>query len=225
MKITEVRLFQVRGTMEFPGEFWEDRLIRPIDVYPEHKAEGPAWLEKLEAGKYRMQSTFVEIVTDEGVNGIGGPISMDQAFIIDAEFKRLLLGADPIAHELIWDKLYRSSVHGRKGPTMMAISAVDCAIWDLKGKWANAPVYRLLGGPTRTEIPAYASMLGFSVEPDRAAQRAIEAVDEGYQAMKWFFRDGPTDGREGMERNIALVRAIRDAVGEDVDIMLDCWMS
>ena len=225
MKITDVRLFQVRGTMEFPGEFWEERLIRPIDIYPEHKSEGPAWLEKLEEGKYRMQSIFVEIVTDGGVNGIGGPISMDQAFIIDTEFKRLLIGSDPIAHELIWDKMYRSSVHGRKGPTMMAISAVDCAIWDLKGRWANAPVYRLLGGPTRTEIPAYASMLGFSIEPDLAAQRAIEVVDAGYGAMKWFFRDGPADGREGMERNIGLVRSIRDAVGDDVDLMLDCWMS
>ena len=225
MKITEVRLTQLRGTMDFPGEFWEERLIRPIDVYPEHKAEGPAWLEKLDEGRYRMQSIFVELVTDEGVNGIGGPISMDQAFIIDTEFKRLLIGADPRAHELIWDKLYRSSVHGRKGPTMMAISAIDCAIWDLKGRWANAPVYRLLGGPTRTEIPAYASMLGFSIEPDQAAQRAMDIVDEGYRAMKWFFRDGPADGREGMERNLTLVREIRDAVGDDVDIMLDCWMS
>jgi L-alanine-DL-glutamate epimerase-like enolase superfamily enzyme len=225
MKITEVRLFQVRGTMEFPGEFWEERLIRPIDIYPEHKAEGPAWLEKLDEGRYRMQSIFLEIVTDEGVKGIGGPISMDQAFIIDTELKRLLVGADPLAHELIWDKLYRYVVHGRKGPTMMAISAVDCALWDLKGRWANAPVYRLLGGPTRTEIPAYASMLGFSIDPDAAAQRAVDIVGYGYRATKWFFRDGPTDGREGMERNLALVAALRDAVDEDIDLMFDCWMS
>ncbi len=225
MKITEVRLFQVRGTMEFPGEFWEERLIRPIDVYPEHKAEGPAWLEKLEEGRYRMQSIFLEIVTDEGVNGIGGPISMDQAFIIDTELKRLLLGADPRANELIWDKLYRYVVHGRKGATMMAISAIDCALWDLKGRWANAPVYRLLGGPTRPEIPAYASMLGFSIEPEAAAERAVDIVGYGYKAMKWFFRNGPADGKEGMERNIALVAAVRDAVDEDVDLMFDCWMS
>jgi L-rhamnonate dehydratase len=225
MKITEVRLFQVRGTMEFPGEFWEERLIRPIDVYPEHKAEGPAWLEKLEEGRYRMQSIFLEIVTDEGVNGIGGPISLDQAFIIDTELKRLLLGTDPRANELIWDKLYRYVVHGRKGATMMAISAIDCALWDLKGRWANAPVYRLLGGPTRSEIPAYASMLGFSIDPEAAAERAVDIVGYGYKAMKWFFRNGPTDGKEGMERNIALVAAIRDAVDEDVDLMFDCWMS
>ena len=225
MKITEVRLRKVRGTMEFPGEFWEERLIRPIDVYPEHKAEGPPPLEKVGEGRYRMESIFVEVLTDEGVNGVGGPISLDQAFIIDTQLRALLEGADPLAHEAIWDKLYRCSVHGRKGVNMMAISALDCALWDLKGKWANAPVYRLLGGPTRTEIPAYASALGYSIEPERAAARAREIVAQGYRATKWFFRDGPSDGTEGMFRNVELVAALREAVGDEVDLMLDCWMS
>lgn len=225
MKITDVRLFQLRGTMEFPGEFWEERLIRPIDVYPEHKTEGPAWLEKLSDGKYRMSSVFLEIVTDEGVSGVGGPITLEYAFIIDTQLKALLIGSDPLAHELLWDKMYRASVHGRKGSTMIAISAVDCALWDLKGRALNAPVYRILGGPTRKEIPCYASMLGFSVEPEQAAARAKEYKDLGFRAMKWFFREGPTDGREGMRKNVEMVRAVREAVGDDVDIMLDAWMS
>jgi L-alanine-DL-glutamate epimerase-like enolase superfamily enzyme len=107
----------------------------------------------------------------------------------------------------------------------MAISAVDCALWDLKGRVFNTPVYRLLGGPSREVIPAYASMLGYSVEPDRAAERAREAVQAGYRAMKWFFRHGPADGREGMRNNAQLVSAVRGAVGDEVDVMLDCWMS
>lgn len=225
MKITDVRLFELRGTMEFPGDFWEERLIRPIDVYPEHKYEGPSWLERLSEGQYRMQSTFVEIVTDDGVRGIGGPITHEFAFIIDTQLKALLIGMDPLANEMLWDKMYRSSVHGRKGSTMMAISAVDCALWDLKGRALNAPVYKILGGPTRTEIPAYASMLGFSVDAQQAALRARQHKDMGYGAMKWFFRNGPADGRRGMERNIELVESVREAVGDDVDIMLDCWMS
>jgi len=225
MKIADVRLTQLRGTMQFPGEFWEERLIRPLDVYPEHKLEGPAWLEKLAEGSYRMSSIFVEIATDDGVTGIGGPITQEYAFIIDTQLKALLIGSDPLAHELLWDKMYRHSVHGRKGSTMMAISAVDCALWDLKGKALDAPVYKILGGPTRTEIPAYASMLGFSIHPDRAVDRAREMVKQGYRAMKWFFRDGPADGREGMERNVDLVQQLRDGVGEDIDIMLDAWMS
>jgi L-rhamnonate dehydratase len=225
MKITDLRLLQLRGTMEFAGEFWEERLIRPIDVYPEHKAEGTAWLEQADEGRYRMESIFLEIQTDEGVTGIGGPTTLEQAFIIDTQLRRLLVGADPLAHELIWDKLYRYLVHGRKGPPMMAVSVIDCALWDLKGKWANAPVYRLLGGPTRTQIPAYASALGFSIEPERAAARARQFVEQGYRATKWFFRNGPADGPAGIASNVELVRTLREAVGEDTDLMLDCWMS
>jgi L-alanine-DL-glutamate epimerase-like enolase superfamily enzyme len=108
---------------------------------------------------------------------------------------------------------------------MLAISALDCALWDLKGRWANAPVYRLLGGPTREAIPAYASALGYSIEPERAAERAKALVAEGYRATKWFFRAGPADGPDGVRRNLELVRTLREAVGPDVDLMLDCWNS
>ena len=121
--------------------------------------------------------------------------------------------------------MYRSQVHGRKGVAMMAISAVDCAMWDLKGRMLGQPVIRLLGGPTRDAVPAYASTLGYSVEPEQAAAAARGLVAEGYSAMKWFYRHGPTDGREGMAENERLVAPIRDAVGPDVDIMTDAWMS
>ena len=83
----------------------------------------------------------------------------------------------------------------------------------------------LLGGPTRTEIPAYASMLGYSIDPELVQERAQEVVRQGYTATKWFFRDGPTDGVAGIHRNVRLVETLRESVGPDVDIMLDCWMS
>ena len=225
MKITAVRLFEVRGEMAFPGEFWEERLIRPTDIYPEHKVEGAGWLARIEEGRYAMRSQFCEIETDDGVTGLGGPLTADQAFIIQHQLAPLLIGHDPLATERIWDRLYRSMVHGRKGTPMMALSAVDCALWDLKGKWAGVPVYRLLGGPVRDEIPAYVSMLGYSLEPGLVAQRAQEMVARGYRAMKWFFREGPTDGAAGIAKNIELVRTLRETVGPDVEIMLDCWMS
>src|SRR3712207_6197803 len=129
---------------------------------------------RVAADAYRIQTYFVEIEADEGVVGIGGPIPQEQAFLIDTQLRPFLEGQDPLAHEAVWDKLYRGSVHGRKGVTMMAISAVDCALWDLKGRFLQQPVYRLLGGPTRRQIPAYASALGYSVEPERAAARARE---------------------------------------------------
>jgi L-rhamnonate dehydratase len=225
MKIADVRLRQVAGTMAFDGQFWEDRVLRPIDVYPEYAAQGPGTLPRAGNSAYRIETVFVEIESDDGVVGIGGPIPREQAFLIDTELRPFLEGADPLAHERIWDTLYRASVHGRKGVTMMAISAIDCALWDLKGRFFNAPVYRLLGGPVRTEIPAYASALGYSVEPDRAAERARDLVQQGYRAMKWFLRRGPVDGKQGLAENAQVVSAIRGAVGDDIDIMLDAWMS
>lgn len=229
MKITAVRLREYTGTLEHPGVFWEERLIRPLDVYPEHNAEAAAATAgtpvNLGDGRHRITAIFLEIETDEGVPGLAGPVASDVAFIIGTQFTSLLIGEDPLATERIWDKMYRLSVHGRKGPTMMAISAIDCALWDLKGRWANAPVYRLLGGPIRESLPAYASMLGYSIEPEQAAARAKEAVAQGYTAMKWFPRGGPVDGKAGVARNVELMRALREAVGDDVDIMFDAWMS
>jgi L-rhamnonate dehydratase len=225
MRISDLRLRHVSGRMPVDGDFWEERLIRPVDLYPAYRALGPDVLPVLDDGTCRIDAFFVEIEADEGVVGIAGPIPREQAYLIDVDLRPYLLGADPLAHELIWDTLYRASVHGRKGLTMMAISAVDCALWDLKGRYFGTPVYRLLGGPTRTEIPAYASALGYSIEPDRAAERARDIVRQGYRATKWFFRYGPADGPDGMVRNSQLVSAVRGAVGSDVDVMLDCWMS
>ena len=227
MKITKVRLRQVEGVMEHPDPFWEERLIRPVDIYPEFKdqATWPSYPIPLGNGRYRLTPTFLEIETDEGVTGLGGPIYEAQAFYIDTQLRFILEGADPTATELLWDKMYRYAIHGRKGDNMMAISAVDIALWDLKGKWLGQPVYKLLGGPTRDRIPAYVSALGYSIEPERAKERMREFMKQGYRHAKWFFREGPTDGKEGIRKNLELVAALREAAGPDVDIMLDCWNS
>jgi L-alanine-DL-glutamate epimerase-like enolase superfamily enzyme len=225
MKITQVRVLKVSGTIEHEGEFWEERLIRPVDIYPEHKAEGPGWLAKVGEGVYSHTAWFVRIETDAGVYGIGGPVTEDQVYFIGKQLAPLLVGHDPLAIERLWDRMYRMMIHGRKGVVMQAISAIDCALWDLKGQHFNAPVYQLLGGPTRTEIPAYASMLGYSLDPELVQERVQAVTAEGYKASKWFFRDGPTDGVAGIQRNLRLVRTLRESVGPDIDIMLDAWSS
>ena len=225
MKITDLRIRELDGVMEHSDPFWEERLIRPVDIYPSFRAQGPDYSTSLGNGRYAMRSAFLEIHTDDGVTGISGPFNRHEAFIIDTQLRGLLVGADPLASELLWDQMYRSMIHGRKGETMMAISVVDCGLWDLKGKAYGQPVYRLLGGPTRLEIPAYASALGFSIEPDDVDRRARQFVEQGYRATKWFFRDGPTDGPDGVRRNLLLAETLRNAVGPDVDIMLDAWSS
>lgn len=227
MRISEVKLRLLSGSMPVEGEFWEERLSRPVDIYPEHKA-APALPEARkigDAGSYPIQAVFVQIETDEGVTGIGGPVPPHIAYIIDTDFRWLLQGADPIASERLWDLMYRFAIHGRKGNAMLAISAVDCALWDLRGKAAGLPVHRLLGGPVRESFPAYASALGYSLELELVERRAREIVAQGYTATKWFVRNGPSDGRAGMERNLELARTLRQALGPDVDIMLDAWSS
>ncbi len=225
MKITDVRLHQVSGTLPFEGMFWEERLIQPIDVYPEYKARQRKEMRSTDDTGLPVSSVFIEIETDEGITGIGGPTSIDVAFIAFRQFRDLLIGEDPVATERLWDVMYRSAVHGRKGEAMFAISVIDCALWDLRGKWANAPVYQLLGGPIRKEIPAYASALGYSIEPEKAYNQAKKFADEGYKATKWFVRNGPADGHDGIRKNVELIRTLREAVGPDVEIMIDAWMS
>ena len=126
-----------------------------------------------------------------------GPIDDRQAFLIATDLRPLLLGADPFAIEQLHDRMLRLHRHGRAGLFVTAISAVDNAVWDLRGKAAGEPVYRLLGGPTSDGVPAYASMLGYSVEPERAAAAAAEHKAEGFGAQKWFFAYGPGAGTEG----------------------------
>ncbi len=227
MRITDVKLRLLSGSMPVEAEFWEERLSRPLDVYPEHKAAPGLFgdIRRGETSSYLIEAVFVQIETDEGVEGLGGPVQPSVAYIIDTELRWLLHDADPLATERLWDLMYRHAIHGRKGVTMQAISAVDCALWDLRGKAAGLPVYRLLGGPVRETFPAYASALGFSLEPERVEQRARAFVEQGYTATKWFVRHGPSDGRAGIERNLELVRTLRAALGPNVDIMLDAWSS
>lgn len=226
MLITEVRLRQLHGTLPTTEDLWEERLVRPIDVYPEYRNRNDHEGGVQTSDGFKIVTYFVEIHTDEGVTGLAGPIPEGVAFIVAKQLRRYLIGQDAIAGEKLWDQIHRGMVHGRQGDAMLALSAVDCALWDLRGKWLQQPVYRLLGGPTQTEIPAYASMLGFAVlDPGKVRERAIEYKEKGYRAQKWFFRHGPMSGSEGMKKNVELVRTLREAVGEDYDLMFDCWQA
>jgi hypothetical protein len=106
---------------------------------------------------------------------------------------------------------------------LQAISSIDIALWDLAGKAAGEPVYRLLGGATRHPVPVYASAL-HPVGADKVAAEAKDYVAAGYQAMKLRFPYGPGDGVKGMRANEEHVANIRDAVGDDIEIMADAYM-
>ncbi len=209
-----------------------ERFRRPTDIYPELKAQRVEAVKPVpgKGGKgYHVSRIFVQIDTDEGVSGIAGPVSAlgpnGPAFYIDTSIKPLLMGKDPIASEFLWDLMFRSNPQGRKGDYMRAISYVDLALWDLKGKWAGKPVMRLLGGPTKDKIEAYISTLGWSLEPKAAAETTKRLIKEGYRGAKWFYSEGPQDGEAGIRKTIALTEALRDAGGPDFKIMIDAWKS
>lgn len=228
MKIEKVRLRHVFGTIQTDGLFWEERLVMPLDVYAEFRdsSKRVKYGDQAEENVMKHDAYFVQIETDEGVIGIGGSIDKAVAFIIENELSQYLIGRDPLAIEFLWDIMHRESVHGRQGNTMIAISAIDNALWDLKGRYFNTPVYSIIGGPTRTEVPAYASMLGYNVlDMGLVKERAAEKQKEGYTAQKWFFRHGPMSGPEGFKKNVEMVRTLRETLGDDDDIMLDCWQS
>src|ERR1700678_1288015 len=169
---------------------------------------------------------IVEVFTDDGLVGIGNaalsPLVTKQ--VIDHYLKPLLIGADPWDIEFLWQLMYRKTMaFGRKGIAMVAISALDIALWDLLGRSAKQPVYRLLGGRTKPRIPVYASRL-YSIELSELAAEAKRYKKEGYRAMKLRFGWGPTDGAAGMQQNVALVKTVREAVGDGIDVMADAYM-
>jgi L-alanine-DL-glutamate epimerase-like enolase superfamily enzyme len=218
MKIAAIRLLRLEGHRTPAG--WDDRAIRPLDLYPGHADDrNDEWITSS-----RVSHIYLEIQTDEGSSGWYGPIDARQASLIATELRGLLVGLDALATEWIHDQMLRLHRHGRSGMFVTAISAVDNALWDLRGKVAGQPVYRLLGGPTQDPVPAYASMLGFSVDPERAASAAQDHVARGFAAQKWFFRHGPSAGQDGMRENLAMAKAVRDAVGPGYHLMFDAVM-
>lgn len=219
MKIKEIRTRVVR---------WRGQTT-PL---PPHFCTNPMDLLEVPRGEASMRTfTFhgwliVEISTDNGFTGIGNAALAPQITkqTIDAYLKPLLIGADPWNTEFLWQLMYRKTMaFGRKGIAMAAISAVDIALWDILGKSAKQPVYRLLGGRTKERIPVYASRL-YSSPLDALAEEAKKYAAEGYKAMKLRFGWGPVDGAEGMQRNVDLVRTVREAVGDSIDVMADAYM-
>ncbi|MFX0093266.1 MAG: mandelate racemase/muconate lactonizing protein, partial [Candidatus Hodarchaeota archaeon] len=160
----------------------EERLVRPLDIYPEHFNNGFFPIKKISKESMEIMYRFMEISTDLGITGIT-PIFPGSWSLIKNFLRPLILGKDVLSIEKIWDQMFRSQVHGRKGQTMIAISAVNNGLWDIIGKYRKEPIHRLLGGPVKKKIRAYASMLGHSLEPSLITERAQSMVDLGYTAQ------------------------------------------
>lgn len=157
-------------------------------------------------------SILVEIKTTGGLTGYGlGGGGSAAVHVIETHLKDLLLKADPANIELLWDQMYNSSLfYGRKGLAIQAISGIDLALWDLAGKTANQPVYKLLGGKTKDRVPVYLT-----------SKKVELGLDKGIRAYKLPIDSSPQDGREGMRKAVAEIEAARKAIGQDADLMID----
>ncbi len=220
LKITGVRLVKTKPKNPLPsytptpGSYWTTReAARPIEFYSKYtgkRGRGSKWMP--DPGS--VSSFVVEIETDKGLKGYGqgGPAGGP---IVEGHLKKLLLGENPMDTERLWDVMWRATLYyGRAGAAVHAISGVDLALWDIVGKAFGVPVYQLLGGRTWDRIPAYVT--GNDVE---------QSVAFGYTKVKLALPHGPSDGTEGIKKNVALVKRAREALGPDGEIMIDCWMA
>jgi len=222
LKIAAVEFWRLEGRREIVAGVTGQHQVQPLHVYDEYRPkpfhEGTPATRTVDA-----RALYLKIKTDAGLEGVYGPIDTEAAIVVDQQLRRFLIGKDPLAVEALWDQMHRSNRHSRRGIFMMAISAVDNALWDLRGRYFEAPVYRLLGGPTRRDVEAYASCLGYSVEPEPARARALEFKKQGYRCQKWFCAYGPGDGAAGLMKNVELVRVLREAVGPETELMFDAF--
>jgi L-alanine-DL-glutamate epimerase-like enolase superfamily enzyme len=193
MKITKVETIVVTMPMIIEGK-----------VLP--KASG--------AARTSMDTLLVKIETDEGVTGwgegFGHRIFTATKAALDGFIGPMCIGRDPTAISTLVDELQRNlGGVGRNGPAMYALSAIDIALWDIAGKLAGLPLYRLLGGSARKELPAYASLLRYG-EAAAVTHYVERALKRGYRHLKLH------------EITVAPIKAARAATGPDIPIMIDC---
>lgn len=194
MKITKVR-----------PHFLEARLSQPF---------------AFSRARYTTRTTMVvEIETDVGLVGWGecyGPAMINAAVV--ESLSTLLIGQDPMRGEWIWREIYsRYRDHGQKGSIIQGLSGIDIALWDLKGKFLGQPIHRLMGGPLRSEVRAYATGLYRRDEgrPDLyLAEEAAGYASEGFNAVK--LKVG-----FGVAEDARVTKAIRDAIGPTVGLLID----
>jgi L-alanine-DL-glutamate epimerase-like enolase superfamily enzyme len=185
----------------------------------------PGWLLNPAANQRLMArrgqfAVLVRLVTENGVSGVGEayglPAPKVPATVITEMLAAHVLGTDPLASTATWQRLTDMyvSLGVRSGFFSEALSGIDMALWDLRGRILGVPVFQLLGGPIRTSVPCYASPVPLDRRPEDSAAHALRYVSRGFRAVKVKI------GR-GVAVDVAHIRAVRDAVGEAVDILVD----
>jgi L-rhamnonate dehydratase len=189
--------------------------VSPMQRYPELKRSdwGNNW-----------KRTACVVTAEDGTWGFGLTLHSGVTVpLINDHIGPVIEGENCMATERVWDLMQKAtSPYGTAGVSSFAISAVDNALWDLKGKLLNRPVYEIIGGPQKEKIFCYASNTDLSYGTENSIDWFLEL---GFKAVKLFLREGPDSGLPGLNRTEELVVKTREQVGDDVEIAVDCWMS
>ena len=181
----------------------------------------------LVANASRTNFVFVKLTTDEGIEGVGeATLEWKTLTVVAAleDLARNVVGLDPFATDFAVERLHRDSYWRTGAPFRTALGAIEAAMLDIKGKALGVPVFELLGGRQRDRVECYANHWYFGAsEPEDYAQSARAAVAMGYRALKWdpFEAADLTMTAAQRRRSVDVVAAVREAVGPDVDLMLD----
>lgn len=165
---------------------------------------------------------LIKVSTDEGIVGIGeacciGGPPITTKIIVEEELSSYIIGEDPSQVERLWDTMYRRSIqHGRKGAVIAAISGIDIALWDIRGKICNLPIYKILGNYS-PQVPAYASGGFYAPGKDTSAlvDEMSRYVADGFKTVKMKI------GRLSVREDMARVRAVREAIGDEISFIVD----
>lgn len=176
---------------------------------------------------FRTNWVFVKVYTDEGVAGVGeGTLEYKEKAFLGAleHIREYLLGKDPMQIEQHFHNIYRDA-YWRGGPVLMsALSAVEMALWDIKGKALGVPVYQLLGGKCHDKVRIYVNgWFSGAREPEEFGQKAKEAVMRGVTALKWdpFGKSYLDISNQDLDKALRCVAAVREAVGDQVDLLIE----
>jgi len=223
MEIVSVEARHVPRSMW--GNFWQQQskvvAANPMGEYPTRGNDHWSWY------MWDQGLTIVRVELDTGHVGFG--YSEDgfgaATLIINEHLARLCQGQDAENVEGLWDQLFRSTIpYGRKGIVIESISAVDIAVWDALGKAFERPSYELLGGHRGIKLRAYASKIHPDEDLREVRRMAADYKERGYLGIKCNWPHGPKDGRRGILGNLRFIEAVRDELGDEIEIMTDAYM-
>lgn len=170
--------------------------------------------------------TFVIVDTDEGIYGVGESGLTGRELAVAGTIEQLkpwLVGQDPQRIEHLWQQMWRGAFFAAQGVVSAAISAIDIALWDIKGKALGVPIYQLLGGLARDRVVCYPHNVGHSMDVSSLVESCLETKQEGWKFVRWGL---PAHGelfepRPAVAATIKQFQAIREAVGDDIELVFD----